>query len=149
MELFWVGEMGIFGEILQNRANIDISWTDDIRNSFNPSNWPQDPLFYLYFIHCVPLRWLKVPKNAQNVKTGVKWPKWGSTPISREPRLLETGLTPHFSQKHHVSISVLHISYLSDDWKCSKMPIKGKKGPKRCQNGPNSISHESLVVETW
>ena len=69
------------------------------------------------------------------VKTGVKWPKWGSTPISREPRLLETGLTPHFSQKHHVSISVLHISYLSDDWKCSKMPIKGKKGPKDVKIG--------------
>ena len=64
------------------------------------------------------------------VKMGVKWPKWGSTPISREPRLLETGLTPHFSQKH-VSISVLHISYLSDDWKCSKMPEKSQNGPKK------------------
>ena len=62
---------------------------------------------------------LKMPKMCQN---GVKWPKWGSNPISREAHRLETLFTPHFDTKHHVSISVLYISYLSHDRKCSKMP---------------------------
>ena len=41
-----VGEMVIFGDIPKNRKNINIFWTVNHRNSFDPSNWPQDLLSY-------------------------------------------------------------------------------------------------------
>ena len=69
MESSDVGEMGIFGEIPQNMENIDIFWTVNRRNSFDPSKWPQDPLFYSCFIHYIPLRWMEVPKNSQKMLT--------------------------------------------------------------------------------
>ena len=45
-----------------------------------------------------------------------------------------------FNQKDHVSISVLYISYVLADRKCSKNAQIGSKGTRRGQKGPKSIS---------
>ena len=84
----------------------------------------------------------KMPKMCQN---RVKWPKWGSNPISREPGLLETWQTPHFNQKH-VSMTVAYSSYTSQmTGTVQKCPNKVKrdqqasKGTNRRQKGPKYV----------
>ena len=61
---------------------------------------------------------------------GSKGVKKGQNLISHEPLVVETQQTPHFNEKHHVSISDSYNIYLSDDRKCPQMPKYGKKGPK-------------------
>ena len=47
--------------------------------------------------------------------------------------------------KCHVSISFSNNSYLSSDWKCSKMAKQGQQGPKEVK----IYISRNFVVETW